>query len=313
MRKVVFGLLFSVALLPAQMAMAGDTMSGDEAAIFGNLHLSAYDDVFVNTNPSTQQIGIIGGGKVAVPTQSALGMQFDAEGKYANSGMQFGTTANEGSQYDALLVAHGTFEVNDQLKLGMFGGYENINVNLTNIGSPLFSFRGVNNISKASSEENFMSIGGEALYAFTDENWAQVRVGFVKPTSSKASVTDRTTNITTNAVFDVSQYTGYQIGAGARFGIFDGFSMRADTNLISIIDGTGASITDVNSMLTGQYIFDASPFSVYSQIGYDKTFNATASSDTLYTRGGVTWSFGGPSHSTKNKLFRSAGFGGVFN
>jgi hypothetical protein len=314
MRKVILSLSFSVALLPATVAWAGDIQSNDDATFYGNLHLSVYDDVFVNTNPLVHQLGLSGGGKVAIaPSEFPIGLQFDAEDKYSSSSLQSGTTANQGSQYDALLVAHGTFEVSDQLKLGVFAGYEDVNLNLTSISSPLFNFHGATNLSRAASDFTYMSVGGEALYAFTDDNWAQFRAGFVKPISGSADVTDRTTNVTSSATLDTSQYTGYEVGVGARFGLFDQFSLRADANFISVISGAGAATNDLNALVTGQYVFAESPFSIYSQIGYDKSFDATVSNDTVYTRGGVTWSFGGPSNTTKNKLFRSAGFGGVFN
>lgn len=314
MRKVVLGLMISVTLLPATWAWAGDNRPGDDATFYGNLHLGVYDDIFVNTNPTLHQLGFVGGGKIAIePSDFPIGLQFDGEGKYTNSSFQTGTTANQGSQYDALLVAHGTFEVNDQLKLGVFAGYEDVNVNLTSISSPLFMFHGANNLSKASSDFTYMSVGGEALYAFTNNNWVQFRAGFVKPISGSANVTDRTTNVTSSATLNTSQYKGYEVGIGARFGLFEQFSLRTDANFISVIDGTGATTNDLNTMVTGQYIFANSPISIYSQVGYDKSFDATVSNDTIYTRGGVTWSFGGPSETTKNKLFRSAGIGGVFN
>ena len=314
MRRVSLGLLFSVALLPATSARAGDIQPNDDATIYGNLHLGVYDDMLVNTNPMLHQLGLSGGGKVAIePSQFPIGLQLDAEDKYSNSSLQSGTTANQGSQYDALLVAHGTFEVNDQLKLGVFAGYEDVNLDLTSISSPLFNFHGATNLSRAASDYTYMSIGGEALYAFTDDNWAQFRLGFVKPTSGSVNATDRTTSVTSSATLDVSQYKGFEVGIGARFGLFDHFSLRTDANFISVIDGTGAATNDLNALVTGQYAFADSPFAIYSQVGYEKFFDASASQDTLYTRGGVTWSFGGPSQTTKNKLFRSAGFGGVFN
>jgi hypothetical protein len=314
MRNVALGLLISVALLPATSARAGDTQPDDEAAIYGNLHLGVYDDVFVNTNPLMDQLGLSGGGKVAIePSEFPIGLQFDVEDKYSNASLQSGATANQGSEYDALVVAHGTFEANDQLKLGVFAGYENINQNLTSISSPTYNFHGVTNLSRGASHQTYISIGGEALYAFTDDNWAQLRVGFVKPTSATLDITDRTTNVSASATADVSQFKGYEVGVGARFGLFDQFSLRADANFTSIQNATGATANDLNTLITGQYIFADSPFSIYSQIGYNRLYDATASEDTLYTRGGVTWSFGGPSNTTKNKLFRSAGFGGVFN
>ena len=313
MRRVSLGLLFSVALLPATSAWAGDIQPNDDATIYGNLHLGVYDDIFVNTNPTLHQLGLSGGGKVAIePSEFPIGLQLDAEDKYSNSTIQSGTP-NQFSQHDALVVAHGTFEVNDQLKLGVFAGYEEINLNLTSISSPTYNFYGLTNLSKAASDHTYMSVGGEALYAFTDDNWAQFRVGFIKPTSATLDVTDRTTNFNASLTADVSQFKGYEVGVGARFGLFDHFSLRTDANFIAIQNATGATTTDFNTLVTGQYVFADSPFSVYSQVGYDKFSTPTTSDDTFYTRGGVTWSFGGPSNTTKNKLFRSAGFGGVFN
>jgi hypothetical protein len=313
MRKAILGLFMSVALLPASAAWAGDIQPNDEATFYGNLHLGVYDDVYVNTNPLMHQVGLSGGGKVAIePPDFPVGLQVDAEGKYTNSTIQTGTT-NQGSQYDALAVAHATFEATDEMKFGVFAGYEDVNINLTSITSPLFSFHGATNLSRASSDTTYLSVGGEALYAFTDDNWAQFRAGFIKPTSASLSATDRTTNATTSVNLDVSQVQGYEVGVGARFSLFDHFSLRTDANFISIQDATGATANDLNTLVTGQYVFANSPFSVYSQVGYEKSYTATASQDVVYTRGGVTWSFGGPTTNTKNKLFRSAGFGGVFN
>lgn len=313
MHKVVLGLLVSVALLPATGVWAGDIHPNDDATFYGNLHLGVYDDVFVNTSPLMHQMGLIGGGKVAIePPDFPVGLQIDAEGKYSNSTIQPGT-ANQFSQYDTLFVAHGTFELDDQLKLGVFAGYEDVNLNYTNIPSPTYNFHGLTNLSKASSEQTYMSIGGEALYAFTDNNWAQIRAGFVKPVSATLDVTDRTTSIDASLSADVSQFKGYEIGVGARFGVFDQFSLRADANFISIQNAVGATENDLNTLVTGQYVFANSPISIYSQVGFNKQYDDTTSEDTLYTRGGVTWSFGGPSQTTKNKLFRSAGFGGIIN
>jgi hypothetical protein len=313
MRKVVLGLLISVALLPATVAWAEDIQPNNDATFYGNLHLGVYDDLYVNTNPLLHQMGLIGGGKVAIePSDFPIGLQIDAEGKYSNSTIQTGTP-NQFSQYDALVVAHATFEATDEMKFGVFAGYEDVNLNYTSIPSPLFSFHGATNLSRASSDTTYLSVGGEALYAFTDDNWAQFRAGFVKPTSASLSATDRTTNATSSVSIDVSQINGYQIGVGARFGLFDHFSLRTDANFISIKDTTGATANDLNALVTGQYVFANSPFSVYSQVGYDKFYDATSSQDVIYTRGGVTWSFGGPTTNTKNKLFRSAGFGGVSN
>jgi hypothetical protein len=313
MRKVVLVLLISVALLPATVAWAGDIQPNDDATFYGNLHLGVYDDVLASSNPTLHQLGFVGGGKVAIePSDFPIGLQIDAEGKYSNSSIQTGTP-NQFSKYDALVVAHATFEADDQLKFGVFAGYEDVNLNLTSIPSPLTSFYGATNLSRASSDFTYLSVGGEALYAFTDDNWVQFRAGFIKPSSASLSATDRTTNVTASISPDVSQSQGYEVGAGARFGLFDHFSLRADANFISIQNSAGATVSDLNTLVTGQYVFANSPFSIYSQVGYDKYFDATASQDIIYTRGGVTWSFGGPTTNTKNKLFRSAGFGGVFN
>jgi hypothetical protein len=313
MRNVVLSLLFSVALLPATVAWAGDIQPNDDATFYGNLHLGVYDDVFVKTNPLLHQLGFIGGGKVAIePSDFPIGLQIDAEGKYSNSSIQTGT-AGQFSQYDALLVAHGTFEVDDHWKFGVFAGYEDVNLNLTSISSPLVNFYGATNLSRATSDFTYLSVGGEALYAFTDDNWAQFRVAYIKPTSASLSATDRTTNVTSSLSPDVSQMNGYEVGVGARFGLFDHFSLRTDANFISIQNATGATASEFNALVTGQYVFANSPFSIYSQVGYEKPFDPTVSEGTFYTRGGVTWSFGGPSRTTKNKLFRSAGIGGVIN
>jgi hypothetical protein len=313
MRKVVLGLLISVVLLPATVAWAEDIQPNDDATFYGNLHLGVYDDLYVNTNPLLHQMGLIGGGKVAIePPDFPIGLQVDAEGKYTNSTIQTGS-ADKGSQYDALVVAHATFEATDEMKFGVFAGYEGVNQNFTSISSPLVNFYGANNLSRATSDFTYLSVGGEALYAFTDDSWAQFRAGFIKPSSASLSATDRTTNVTSLLSIDVSKMQGYEIGVGARFGLFDHFSLRTDANFISIQNGTGATNNEFNALVTGQYVFANSPFSVYSQVGYEKPFDPTISEGTIYTRGGVTWSFGGPTTNTKNKLFRSAGIGGVIN
>jgi hypothetical protein len=297
----------------ASVAFAQDAAPADEATIYGNLHLGAYDDIFANTNPLVHQTGIVGGGKLAIePIAVPFGFQLDGEGKVFSSVWMQNVNA-EGTETDMLAVAHATYAVNDVLKLGLFGGYEDINQNFTNVIDPLFSVRGATNLSRANTDLTLGSIGAEALYAFSDSTWVQARAGYIKPMASSASATNRTTGITQSIVDDNSGYNGYQVGLGARFGVFDNFSMRADANFISLLPPAGNYADTLSTLVTGQYAFDGTPFSAYAQLGYQRHWDATSGADTINSRGGITWSFGAPTHTTRNKLFRSAGFGGVFN
>jgi hypothetical protein len=293
---------------------AVDSNGETEASVYGNLHLGTYDDTVSSGGSYTSQVYLNGGAKIAIePVASPFGLQFDAEGNGSSSAWQLGTPINDGSQTDMLAVAHATFAANDTLKFGIFGGYEDVNIDLTNIKDPFYSFQGVNNLSRASSDFTYGSIGAEALYSMSPDNWVQMRAGFIKPLTGDVSATDRTTGLTQTASGDFSDIKGYEVGVGARFGVFQNFSMRADANFISIQIPSGGSTNDINTLVTGQYTFDGSPFSAYAQIGYERAFTDTFATDVIRSRTGITWSFGGPSASTRNKLFRSAGIGGAFN
>jgi hypothetical protein len=308
----IAALLSVVALLPD--ANAKDAKPQDDTSVYGNLHLGTFDDTTASGGSYISQVYLNTGAKVAIePVASPFGLQFDAEGNGSSSVWQFGTPLNDGTQTDVLAVGHGTYAVNDTLKLGIFGGYEDVNTNITNVKDPLYFFQGVNNLSRASSDFTYGSVGAEGLFSISPDSWVQMRAGFIKPLTSAVSATDRTTGLTQTASGDFSQYNGYEVGLGARFGVFENFSMRADANFITIQIPTGGYADDLNTLVTGQYTFDGSPFSAYAQIGYERAFTDTFASDIIRSRTGITWSFGGPSDSTRNKLFRSAGFGGVFN
>jgi hypothetical protein len=286
----------------------------DEAIVYGNLHLGTYDDIFVDTNPLTQQVGLEAGGKIAIaPLESPFGFQFDAEGNGTSSNLQAGGSVNTGTQTDLLAVAHGTYALSDQVKFGAFGGFEEINRDITSPAGSLPPIPLASGPVRLQSDFTYGSVGVEGLYAFTPENWMQARAGFIKPMTGKATVTLTNTGLSSTANGDYSQYTGFEIGLGARFGLAPNFSLRTDANFISIQKPTGGYTNDLNTLVTGQYAFNNSPLSLYAQVGYERAYDNLSATDILRSRGGITWSFGGPTESTKSKLFRSAGFGGVFN
>jgi hypothetical protein len=310
-KTVLFAALLSAAACITG-AVAQDSQPQDEAMIYGNLHLGMYDDTFINSTPTVYQFGLFGGGKIAIePIGSQFGVQIDAESQGTTSGLQGSSKINTGSQYDTLGVVHGTFAANDQLKFGIFGGYEDINKDITvsTTTDPLVALLGP---YRTESNITYASVGVEALYALTPDNWIQGRAGFIKPMSGKATITLTNFGLSSTSSTDFGGYGGFEIGAGARFGVMKNLSVRADANYISIEDSSGFT-DEINTLLTGQYVFGNSPFSMFAQTGYEKAFGKTSANDKIKSRFGVSWSFGGPTQSTRNKLFRSAGVGGVFN
>jgi hypothetical protein len=290
--------------------------NGDDTQFFGNIHISAIENQVTPGGGSSVTFPAINiGGTFSIePIESNIGLQFDFGGDGYSETWIRPTIPAEGTNTDAMAVIHGTYIVNDDIKVGVFGGTEGINQNLTKITSPTFTFLGQTNLASASNKLKIASFGAEALYSLSPETWIQARAGLVRPMSATTSFTDATTALTTTTSFDLSQDRGYEFGLGYRTGFGSNFSVRADANFISILPSAGGYANRFNTLLTGQYIFDSMPLAAMAQVGYQKeTYNSGNNYDDISVSTGLSWSFGGVTDSVRGKLFRSAGYGGDFN
>lgn len=300
----------------ATAAKAGDVdAGGDGPSVFGNVHVSAnYMDTssngYSNATPSVNF-----GGKISYePVGSRFGVQLDLEGMGFAYQWTTPTLPIEGTSTGALSVAHLTFAVNDDFKLGAFGGYETLNQDLTKIIDPTLNYRGQTNLSAASSKLNLGSIGVEALFNLSEEASVQGRIGMMLPQNITQSFTDATTLATTSTYFDITDDKGYLVGFSGRVGLSQAFSMRGDINYFSLQPQSGGYVDHLDTAATGQYIFSSLPLAAYAQAAYQIETSDTSSDINVVTlRTGLTWSFGGPTGTTRGKLFRSAGFGGTLN
>jgi hypothetical protein len=294
---------------------AADEAVDDDTSVFGNLHLSTdYSDTSSQGySESVPSVNV--GGKISYePAASQVGVQLDFEGSVYDHAWIKPTLPIEGTSFNGLAVAHLTYAVNDDLKLGAFGGYENATHDITKITDPTYSYLGVTNLLSATNEMNIASFGVEALYIVNDQATVQGRVGVVRPQDAEISVTDATTLAKTTLKFDLTKDSGYEFGLGGRYNLTPQLSLRADANFISILPDDGGYSNRLNTMATGQYVFSSLPIAAYVQGAFQyETSDSGSSYDTYTFRSGVAWSFGGVTPSVRGKLFRSAGYGGIFN
>jgi hypothetical protein len=213
-----------------------------------------------------------------------------------------------------MAALHGTFDINDDLKLGVFGSYERRNIDQTNISDPTYQFDGQANLSAASSDTVTGSLGVEALYQMAPRSWVQGRVGLVKRLSDGSNWVDATTGASTSAHYNVAQDYGYQLGLGARVGVTQNLSLSGDVSFYSILPAAGGYENSFAAVLTGQYDFVDTAVAAYTQFEYQKYFSSAAPSSEGYTvRTGLKWSIGSITNTVRDKLFTSSGGYGHFN
>jgi hypothetical protein len=287
----------------------------NDSLVFGNIHASnAYVNSNTNGGSTDFSQGNLGGKVSFEPISSQFGAQVDLDVNAEDLSTLSPAIPAEGTAGEVAGALHGTFAINDDVKIGVFAGFENQSEFLKNITDNTYVFGGATNLSEASSSINFAHFGSEALYVLTSDAWVQGRFGLVKPLSADLSVTDATTGTTSTASIDLTADNGYELGLGGRYGFTPNFSMRDDLSFISLLPESGGYSNVLSNIVTGQYSFDFMPISAYGQLGYQKGFSDSGPSTDLFkARLGLMWSFGGITDTTRGKLFRTSGFDGNFN
>jgi hypothetical protein len=284
------------------------TARAEEPTVFGNAHMGI---AYSNTAYSGDSISIPTlnfGGKAAIEAlDNPFGFQADLDANYTSLQWITPNIPAEGSITNIIMVGHGTYAVNDSLKLGLFGGYENMTFGLNRITDPTFDFLSNTGLSKASAGLNVARSGMEALYSWDGQNSMQVRAGVVVPATITASVTT-TANVTSAATAAIDDTYGVQLGLGIRNDVTQNISMRADANLVAF-----GNLGFMNTVVTGQYLFDGMPLAASASVGYQGVYTDSDSAGGFSARTGLSWSFGGVTKTVRGKLFHSSSVLGNFN
>jgi hypothetical protein len=290
------------------LLLTSSAVQAEDAAIFGNVHIGVS---YSSTSIGNDNLGLpmlnIGGKASFEPADQPIGFQIDLDANYMSLGWLSPSLPAEGSLTNIIAVGHGTYEVNNMFKVGAYGGYEKITIGLTKVTDPTYDFLGETGLAKASVGINVMSGGTEALYTWDGRNSLQARVGIVVPSSIELSATD-TAGITDSASAPIQGALGVQLGFGIRNDVTDNFSMRADANLTAF-----GNLGFMNTVLTGQYLFEGVPIAASASVGYQSMHSDSDSAGGYMARTGLSYSFGGPTETTRGKLFRSSTVMGSFN
>jgi hypothetical protein len=298
-------LVSSAFLLCGQSLTANSESIG--AKVFGNVQTGvSYSSGSIDGTKISSPYGKIAGHVALDFDDSPIGFQFDLDGNATSLKFIRPSLPIEGHASDISAIGHITLTTNDYLKLGVYGGYENANVTLTKITDPTLNVLNYLNVSKASGSLDFISIGGEALYAYSPSSWVQMRAGYIHPKSWSLSLTDATTNLEQSVGQNIENANGMQIGFGVREGLSNNWSVRGDTNFTTLFPDNGYYLSLLDVQLTGQYSFDAVPLAATAAVGYDQTFTNGNSSGSWTAKTGLSLSFGAPSLTAKGRLFHGA-------
>jgi hypothetical protein len=294
---------------------AADYETPPPATFFGNLHTSIAEAYFVESGASGYSWPEIDvGGKVAYQApESRVGFQIDGNGtghsySWDSPGVPFG-----GARIETLMGLHGTYDVDDKIKLGFFANFETRNINQSKITDPAYAFDGRSNLSGTSNFSSNGSLGIEALYLFRPDAWVQGRVGLAKKFTDKTSWTDATTSVSSTQDFNVGQDYGYQLGFGAHVGLTDRLSLDGGVSFVSILPQSGGYDNAFAAALIGEYDFVDTGIAAYTQLQYQKYFSSVTTVDGYTIRTGLKWSLGDLTNTVRGKLFDSAGLFGHFN
>jgi hypothetical protein len=301
-------------LIMSGSVQAGDLDTGNDSNFFGNIRFAlGYQSSSAGGSALSDPYSHVVGKFAIQPVDSRLGIQVDFGGQGEVLNLIRPSLPIDGTYITSNSVAHVSYDVNDDVKLGVFGGFEHHNETLTKVTDPTYSYYGLSNLSKASHNYNAAQLGIEALYAIDPQSWVQGRIGYVQPLSASNSWTDTTGTATLSNSIDLTKDHGFEIGLGARFGITPHVSLRGDTNFYSLALSGGGYEDQLSSLVTAQYIFGSMPLSAYVEGGYNHYFTDAVSVDTAKVAVGMSWSFGGTTDTVRGKLFRSAGIDGTFN
>jgi len=314
------GTLRWVALLLSSMLNVGAVAAADfetppPATFFGNLHTSIADAYFIESGASgTSWPEIDVGGKAAYQApESRVGFQIDANGTGHSCSWDSPSVPFGGERIETLIALHGTYDVDDQIKLGFSANLETRNINQSNIMDPAYTFDGRNNLSSASNYSCKGSLGLEALYMMRPNAWVQGRVGLARKFSDRTNWTDATTSISSSQDFNVGQDYGYQLEFGAHMGLTENLSLDGEVSFVSFLPQGGGYDNAFAAALTGEYDFVDTGLAAYTQLEYQKYFSSVTTVEGYTIRTGLKWSLGELTSTVRGKLFDSVGLFGHFN
>ncbi len=257
------------------------------------------------------------GTKVAYePAGSNFGVQFDLEyGGIPLSAVKPAIGAS-GSISDLLGVAHATFDYNDFVKFGIYGGLERLSVNVSDLDEDLLAdLVTVDPGSvEASVKANMWQGGVEALVAVDDTSWMQIRAGVVDPYKLSASAKTATGAETGSISDSDNDLIGLQFGLGYRTALGENWSMRADMNYTKFLVSGASDISLWNWLATSQYSFDTVPVAWTASVGYLSASSGGDTDGAFIGRSSLIWTFG-DAHpgGTRGKLFKAVNYQGDIN
>ncbi len=283
----------------------------------GNIHVGS--KALIDT--SSDETGFIPelrvGTKLAYePAYSDFGLQLDLE----YGGVPLSLIAPDigagGGIHNLIGTAHATWLYNDAIKLGVYGGFENLSVKIDGLSAD--SALGILTLDPAAVEAsvtaNAYQAGLEAMLSIDSTSWVQVRAGVIDPVTIKASASDGTSTVS-GSTSDVGQdVIGWQLGVGYRAGIADNWSVRADANYTKYLISGAGDLAIWNLLATTQYAFADIPLAFSGSVGYMKADDGSTSSDWWVARTGLSWSFGdNSSDGLRGRLFKSVNYQGDTN
>jgi len=309
----VVSAVLAISLAP-NIAAAGDFNNAPQETFFGNIHTSVAGVVQSNSGGSvfwpSVNLGAKGDYEFA---NSPFGFQFDIDGNGHAYSWDSPAQVYGGVRADIVNALHGTYAINDDVKLGVFVSTTTENHFLSNITDPTFNYKGHTNLSSAYYVRTEGVLGAEALLMLNPNSWVQGHLGLTNKIAASTMWTDATTGAVTNANYIVNQDYGFQVGGSARFGLTPNFSMRGDANLNVMLPFAGGYDDNLTTLVTGQYAIDDTSLALYGQLGYTKFFSDAGTSDDYIARTGVVMSFGGTTPTVRGKLFRTVGTQGSIN
>lgn len=264
--------LVSVALvfLGQSQAAATDFQTPPPATFFGNLHSSQSEAYF-------EQQGV----------SSPSWPEFNGSG----GAMDRVLIGKPGLNLESMTFLHGSFDVNNNLKLGVFATYQPSDKLLAAIdtGGEGDARSGLSSITNENAKG---SLGVEALYHFRPRTWLEGRVGLRNRPLGTLSFSNSPTVVSKAGAAGL----GLQLGLGGHLGVSDNLSLNGDVSFLANETGNGGYDNSFAAVLTGQYDFVDTALAAYTQLEYQKYFSSFApATDGYAIRTGLKWSLGNPS------------------
>jgi hypothetical protein len=242
------------------------------------------------------------GGKVAYdPAESGLGFQLDLNSNYSDWSWITPARSVSGPIYNAEGIAHATYGVNDNLKLGAYAGYGQTNLNMN---STVISGAYVSMLVGATTA------GVEGLYSLSDHTWAQGHIAVTDLNYVGAIASDGTTIVSGSTTDLLSKNLGYGLGGSLHHSFNQNWSARGEAAYTHFGPQILTNSVDLlSTRATVQYAMDSFPVTVAYGLGYDSSSwmpggNGGFTSDLKFQ-----WMFGDGAPGVRGKMFRTSVLG----